>query len=96
MSEVPNFSLFEGEVIVAEGFIDASTAQKFNVTRIHKPAPLQLKSNMSIDEMKHVFFNNYREKPLTFMIAKGPFTMSNNLNYNGLYDFLSVVKQKQP
>ena len=33
--EVPNFSLFEGEIIVAEGFMDT---KKFNVNRIWKPA----------------------------------------------------------
>lgn len=34
LNEVPNFSLFEGEVIVAEGFMDT---KKFNVNRIWKP-----------------------------------------------------------
>jgi len=35
MAEVPQYSLFEGEVVVAEGFMDA---KKFNVNRIWKPA----------------------------------------------------------
>lgn len=34
LNEVPQFSLFEGEIIVAEGFMDA---KKFNVNRIWKP-----------------------------------------------------------
>jgi hypothetical protein len=34
MNEVPSFSLLEGEVIVAEGFMDT---KKFNVNRIWKP-----------------------------------------------------------
>ena len=34
LTEVPNFSLFEGEIIVAEGFMDT---KKFNVNRLHKP-----------------------------------------------------------
>lgn len=34
LAEVPGFSLFEGEVIVAEGFMDT---KKFNVNRIWKP-----------------------------------------------------------
>ena len=33
--EVPQYSLFEGEIIVAEGFMDT---KKFNVNRIWKPA----------------------------------------------------------
>ena len=32
--QVPNYSLFEGEIIVAEGFMDT---KKFNVNRIWKP-----------------------------------------------------------
>jgi hypothetical protein len=35
LNEVPQYSLFEGEVIVAEGFMDT---KKFNVNRIWKPA----------------------------------------------------------
>jgi len=34
LTEVPQFSLFEGEIIVAEGFMDT---KKFNVNRIWKP-----------------------------------------------------------
>jgi len=34
LAEVPQFSLYEGEIIVAEGFMDT---KKFNVNRIWKP-----------------------------------------------------------
>ena len=34
LNEVPSFSLVEGEIIVAEGFMDT---KKFNVNRIWKP-----------------------------------------------------------
>jgi hypothetical protein len=34
LTEVSQFSLFEGEIIVAEGFMDT---KKFNVNRIWKP-----------------------------------------------------------
>jgi hypothetical protein len=40
MSDVKNYSLFEGEIIVAEGFLDTS-ASKFNVNRIFKPSAFQ-------------------------------------------------------
>lgn len=35
LSEVPSYSLFEGEIIVAEGFFDVNS--KMNVNRIWKP-----------------------------------------------------------
>jgi len=34
VAEVPQYAIFEGEVIVAEGFMDS---RKFNVNRIWKP-----------------------------------------------------------
>ena len=34
-SEVATYSLFEGEIVVAEGFNDSNS--KFNVNRLHKP-----------------------------------------------------------
>ena len=34
LSEVPSYSVFEGEVVVAEGFHDSNS--KFNVNRLHK------------------------------------------------------------
>lgn len=45
LNEVPQYSLFEGEIIVAEGFMDT---KKFNVNRIWKPAINSALSN-SID-----------------------------------------------
>jgi hypothetical protein len=36
LTDVPKYSLFEGEIIVAEGFLDSSSS-KLNVNRIFKP-----------------------------------------------------------
>jgi len=35
MHEVPQYSVYEGEVVVAEGFHDSNS--RFNVNRLHKP-----------------------------------------------------------
>ena len=35
LDEVKSYSVYEGEVVVAEGFSDANS--KFNVNRLHKP-----------------------------------------------------------
>ncbi len=40
LSETKEFALFEGEVVVCEGFSD--TNSRFNVNRIHKPPTLKL------------------------------------------------------
>jgi len=39
LSEVKSFSVFEGEVVVVEGFNDAALT-KLNVVRMHKPMAL--------------------------------------------------------
>jgi len=39
LSEVKSYSVFEGEVVVVEGFNDAALT-KLNVVRMHKPMAL--------------------------------------------------------
>lgn len=96
ISEVKNYSLMEGEVIVAEGFIDPNNTEKFNVSRIHKPDAFPLKSNIDIDKLRSITYEDYKDKPLTVMLAKGPYSFSKNLNYSGLNDLLRVVEKNQP
>ena len=46
--------------------------------------------------MRHIALNNYRDTPLSIMVACGPFTFKNSLTYQCLSDFLQVVKKDQP
>lgn len=96
MSEVKSYSLFEGEIIVAEGFVDMTTPQKFNVTRIHKPQANPPFSNMNINQVRDLTQLCYREKNLNIMVACGPFTCKNSLSYKGFSDLLDIVKLEQP
>jgi len=48
MSEVQNFSVFEGEVIVVEGFSDANFST-LNVVRMHKPLALRPEPSLSFE-----------------------------------------------
>ena len=51
LSEVPSFSLFEGEIVVVEGCYDANTS-RLNVAKVHKMDVQQMpRNNMSIDEL---------------------------------------------
>jgi DNA polymerase alpha subunit B len=95
LSAVPNFALFEGEIIVVEG-INSTANMTINANRIHKlkiPAPVL---DLSIDQIKEVTQVLFKNKPLQLMIACGPFTLSNSLSYQGLKDFLEVVKKDEP
>lgn len=49
LSEVPSYSVYEGEVVVAEGFNDANS--KFNVNRLHKLAVRPPQSEYSFSEL---------------------------------------------
>ena len=51
LSEVKSFSVFEGEIIVAEGFIDNAGA-KFNVNRIFKPKAFQKVPSIKYEVLK--------------------------------------------
>jgi len=48
MSQVQNFSVFEGEVIVVEGFSDANFST-LNVVRMHKPLALRPEPSLSFE-----------------------------------------------
>jgi hypothetical protein len=89
MSEVASYSVFEGEIIVAEGVYELN-GTKFNVSRIFKPdltskLPFtDLKNAISMVEMKSITMEKYQGKPLSAMIACGPFSIKNSLSYQGL------------
>lgn len=86
----------EGEVIVAEGLIDPSSTEKFNVTKIHKPSALALKSNIDMSQLQNISYDEYKDKPLTIIIAKGPYSFTKQFNYSGLNDFLKAVERNRP
>lgn len=55
MSEVKSYSVFEGEVVVVDGFID-NTHSKLNVTRIHKPKQVQYQPTLNFEQMKQITY----------------------------------------
>lgn len=50
LSEVQELSLFEGEIIIAEGFADINS--KFNVNRVFKPAINPPKNSLPISQLR--------------------------------------------
>ena len=57
LHEVPQYSVYEGEVVVAEGFNDANS--KFNVNRLHKLAVRPPQSLHSFSELQR--FNQLQQ-----------------------------------
>lgn len=54
MNEVKSYSVYEGEIVVVEGFPEPNNSSKFNVSRIHKPNSLTRGSSISFEEIKNV------------------------------------------
>lgn len=93
LSEVPNFSLFEGEIIVAEGFMDT---KKFNVNRLYKPESYAVNQPQFT---KHELLNFNKKscgKAMSYMVVCGPFTANNELSYEALKDVIAQVQRDQP
>mmetsp|Transcript_8238 Transcript_8238/g.13795 ORF Transcript_8238/g.13795 Transcript_8238/m.13795 type:complete len:135 (+) Transcript_8238:834-1238(+) len=91
LSDVPHYSLFEGEIIVAEGQTDT---KKFNVNRIWKPEIKRhsLFTRSQLQEASQL----QRNKSIQIMVACGPFTVNNELTYDGLKDLMQVVVRDMP
>ncbi len=53
MSELQSYSIFEGEIVVVEGFNDAALT-KLNVVRMHKPVPIMPQSHIKFEDLKLV------------------------------------------
>lgn len=94
LAEVPNVQLFEGEIVVAEGFMDS---KKFNVNRIHKPKVPQAGEQALLTPQQLQFCqNNYCGRPLQLMVACGPYTVNNELSFDALKDLMPVIEREQP
>ena len=96
LNEGQSFSLFDGEIVVAEGVYDANTS-RLNVAKIHKLDVQSMpRSNPNIEELQKMVNENYKDRAVQVMVACGPFTVKNSLSYQGLIDFLSIARKEQP
>jgi len=94
LSEVPFFSLFEGEIIVAEGFQDSNS--KFNVNRIFKPEANTISKPLYDYDFLKKCQTMQQQKALSVMVASGPFTTADSLSYDALRDLFELVQRDRP
>ncbi|KAG8438009.1 hypothetical protein GDO86_008626 [Hymenochirus boettgeri] len=85
LSELKDFSLFPGQVVVMDG--TNSTGRKFVATKLYEGVPLA--------------FNNpakeFEEYPQQMVItACGPFTTSDTISYDALKDLIDLVNRDRP
>ena len=81
LAELPSYSLFDGEIIVAEGTYDTSNT-RLNVMAIHKPSIAAIpRTLLSSEQIRQLVLENYQQRELQAMIACGPYTFKNSLSY---------------
>ena len=89
------YSLFPGQIVKVEG-INIS-GRTMVATSITEGSPLPLPKTRAKDLLKLQHLGKAQGRPLQIMTACGPFTTSNNLNYEPFTDFIiGIVKESKP
>ena len=86
LKSVPTFSIFEGQILMFEGFNDQN--YQFSVNRIHYPPPMKITKH----EVSKLQDNSYNQKSM--IVAAGPFTTSESLSFQPLRELMEVVKRE--
>ncbi|KDR20724.1 DNA polymerase alpha subunit B isoform X2 [Zootermopsis nevadensis] len=86
LSQVENFSLFPGQIIVVEG--ENPLGSKLCAKQIYSDAslPFPPKPSLSTEE----------NGPMQIVVAAGPFTQSDTLTYQPLQDFVEYILEHKP
>ena len=95
VSELPSFSFFPGQIILVEGI--NSSGRKMIAKRVIEGAmkpQLTTPTNKLLDYHHSTIYQG--GKPLNVITACGPFTTSDNLNYQPLEDLLARVLVQKP
>ncbi|XP_072277507.1 DNA polymerase alpha subunit B isoform X2 [Pyxicephalus adspersus] len=85
LSDLKEYSLFPGEVVVMEG--TNSTGRKFVATKIYEGVPFQFYQPAKQLEEYH---------PQMVLTACGPFTTSDTITYDALKDLVDVINRDRP
>ncbi|XP_066574868.1 DNA polymerase alpha subunit B [Amia ocellicauda] len=88
LSELPEYSLFPGQVVVLEGL--NTTGRKLVVSRLYEGVPLPFHTAEGQPE------DTAADDPLMVMVACGPFTPSDSLNYEPLLDLIETINRDRP
>jgi len=95
LQDLSSYSLFPGQVVLVEGV--NSSGRKMVAKKILEgiPPPIQTSSATKLLEYHH---STYYQggSPLSIITAAGPFTTSDNLDYQPLQDLLVNVLQTKP
>ncbi|XP_028272481.1 DNA polymerase alpha subunit B [Parambassis ranga] len=86
LSELQEYSLFPGQVVVIEGM--NTTGRKLVASKLYEGVPLPFySSNIKMET---------GEEPLNVLVACGPYTPSDSLTFDPLLDLISVIVRDRP
>ncbi|MEQ2315336.1 DNA polymerase alpha subunit B [Ameca splendens] len=88
LSELKEYSLFPGQVVVMDGM--NTTGKKLVASKLYEGCPLPFYNttvNMETDEAA---------EPLNVLVACGPYTPSDSLTFDPLIDLISVIVRDRP
>lgn len=86
LSELKDYSLFPGQVVVMEGM--NTTGRKMMASKLYEGVPLPFYTS----EVKM----ETDEEPINVLVACGPYTPSDSLNFDPLLDLISVIVRDRP
>ncbi|XP_031799189.1 DNA polymerase alpha subunit B isoform X1 [Sarcophilus harrisii] len=85
LSELKEYSLFPGQIVVMEG--TNTTGKKFIATKLYEGAPLPFYQPTEED-------GGLDQRML--LVACGPYTTSDSITYDPMMDLISVISRDQP
>ncbi|CAB9500782.1 polymerase alpha subunit B [Seminavis robusta] len=88
-----DFSLFPGQIVAVEGM--NSTGRKLTAHRICEGAA-HGGNKSTAKQLLEYHYSRQNGTPLKIMTVAGPYTTSDNLGYDPLFDFMSIVMQEKP
>uniref|UniRef100_A0A8C4ENS4 DNA polymerase alpha subunit B n=1 Tax=Dicentrarchus labrax TaxID=13489 RepID=A0A8C4ENS4_DICLA len=86
LSELKEYSLFPGQVVVMEGM--NTTGRKLMASKLHEGVPLPFYTSEVKMEMD--------EEPMNVLVACGPYTPSDSLTFDPLLDLINVIVRDRP
>ncbi|XP_078466210.1 DNA polymerase alpha subunit B [Lampetra planeri] len=88
LSEIPEFSLFPGQVAMLDGL--NPTGKKFVASKLYEAVPLPFYCPEPEEE------ENISDGSVTMLVACGPFSTSDSINYEPLCDLITVINHERP